>query len=164
MDVLATYGPMVVGALICGAISIVACILWELFQADRDDLDYSAPPPWETVLTVTIVAAPAVAFVGAAALIGPSSDLGNFGRAVGGVLIGLTTYLAIQGAARGRVPRRLEKRLSDGRVLTGTEAERYFATRPGLRHWEAGWEFALFVCILPPVAGVLVALLVADWH
>lgn len=162
MDVLATYGFMVVGAVLCGAISIVACFVWFWIQADGDRA-YTAPRPWETVETVTTIAVPVVAFVGAVALIGPSSDLGNFVRAVGGVLIGLATYLAIAGAALPRVPVRLAKRLSDGRLLTGTDAELYYATHPGPRRLEAaGWAFAMFVCILPPVAGVVVALLVAD--
>ena len=163
MDVLVTYGPMVVGALMCGAISIVACYFWVLLISEGLR-EYTEPRRWGPVESVTIFAAPIVAFVGAAALIGPSSDLGNFVRAVGGVLIGLTTYFAIAGVARQRVPVHLTKRLSDGRILTGTEAERYFATHPGTRNWEAGWEFVLFVCILAPVAGVVVAVLVADWH
>lgn len=160
MDVLATYGLMVVGAVICGAISIVACYSLLIFDTDRE---YTAPQPWETVFVVTAFVVPFVAVVGAAALIGPSSDLGNFVRAVGGVLVGLATYLAILGAALPRVPVRLAKRLGDGRTLTGDEAERYYATHAGPRRWEAGWAFALFVCLVPPVAAVVVALLIAEW-
>ena len=141
------------------------------------EVGYEIPGPWYQVAVVTTLALPVVAAVGAAVLIGPSSDLVNFIRAVGGVLAGLATYFGAQMAGLPSEPQQFTIIDDDGRVLTDAEvkqfhrdyAKKYHLPLGGRR--VPGWRpsgtfvarYVLFVCIVPPVAGVLVASLIAEW-
>lgn len=172
MDVLATYGFMVAAAVSCGLLAVLPCLVWLM---GLSELSYKIPGPWEPVAQMTTIAVPVVAAVGAAVLVGPSTDLVNFIRAVGGVLAGLATFLGIQMAGIPNEPRVYTLKLN-GQVWTGADAllhqnDAFKGTK------RLGWEiprawrpsptfiarFALFVCIVPPVAGVVVALLIAEW-
>ena len=133
MDVLATYGPWSSGRSSAGCSRSRSSPIWVLGLAD---LDYEMPP-WESVALGTLFAAPIVAFVGTAALVGPSSDLANFLRAVGGVLIGLATFFGLQLYGLPRWPQEFKVILSDGRTLTGSEARAFDANR-GVPFREAG--------------------------
>jgi hypothetical protein len=174
VDLLTTYGFMVAGAVIGGLASILFSLIGLMAL---DDWDYDIPGPWVTVAKAITVALPVVAIVGAALLVGPSSDLVNFIRAVVGVLVGLATSFFAEGVGipTSRLVFTIE--LEDGRILTDADAAKYLADPPSTKMRSSSWQkppgwrptplfiarFVLFACIVPPLAGVVVAILIADW-
>jgi hypothetical protein len=130
VDLLTTYGFMVVGAVIGGLASILFSLIGLMAL---DDWDYDIAGPWVTVAKVITVALPVVAIVGAALLVGPSSDLVNFIRAVVGVLVGLATSFFAQGAGIPTARLVFTIELEDGRILTDADAAKYLADPPRRR-------------------------------
>lgn len=167
----ATYGLMVAAAVICGLLAVVPCILGLMYLSE---LDYEIPRPWEAIALWTAIAVPVVAAVGAAALVGLLSDPVNFIRAVGGVVAGVVTFFGIQMAGVPRAPQVYTVTV-DGREWTGDDALQH-EHDAGVKSlgWEKprGWRptptfiarYVLLACILPPVAGTVVALLIAEWR
>lgn len=169
----ATYGLMVAAAVSCGALALLPSIVSAM---GLTEVGYELPGPWQSISIMTTLAVPVVAAVGAAVLVGPSSDLANFMRAVGGVVAGLVAFFGTSIAGAPREPQVFTVTV-DGREWTGDEA---------LQHQQdaykeaisAGWKrprgwrpspafiarYVLLVCTVPPVAGVGVALLIAEWN
>ena len=98
-------------------------------------------------------------------------------QAVGGVLAGLATYFGLALVGVENPPQQFKLVLQDGRVLTDAEAVASYNAHPGAEYRELSWDsvpgwmpsatfiarFVLAGCILPPVAGAIVAILIAKW-
>ncbi len=169
----ATYGLMVAAAVSCGALALLPSMAWAM---GLTEVNYELPGPWQAISMITMLAVPVVAAVGAAVLVGPSSDLVNFIRAVGGVVAGLVAFFGTSIGGTPREPQVFTVTV-DGREWTGDEAlqHQHDAYKETISvGWKRprGWRpsptfiarFVLFGCTVPPVAGVGVALLIAEWR
>ena len=166
MDVLAVYGPMLVAAVICGLVGIAISVVT---VHGRITVSYKFPSRWNKVADVTALAVPFAAFGGAAALVGPSTDLVNFIKGVGAVLAGLVLYGFFVERGLPEPPEPYKIVLKDGRVLVGPDAVQHYYNVLESTSWGPHYEpsprwvarFAFYVCIQPPIAGVFVSFLIA---
>jgi len=158
VEVVVTYGPMIVAAVICEAAGIVAMFFLATCRLAGADV----PKPWDGVLFFSIFAPAIIAGVGAAALVGPSSDLANFIRAVVGVLAGVAACSVIGVVGILQDP-------------ANVAAIKYIRKHPGDRHGSSalGPRAAhrpsagliagnvLLLWVMAPVAGVIIAVVIA---
>ena len=158
MDVVATYGPMIVAAVICEAAGIVAMFFLATCRLAGADV----PKPWDGVLFFSIFAPAIIAGVGAAALVGPSSDLANFIRAVVGVLAGVAAcsvigVVILQDPANVAAIKYIRKHPGDrhGSSALGPRA----AHRPSAGLIAGN---VLLLWVVAPVAGVIIAVVIAS--
>ena len=131
MEVAAIYGPMIVAAVICEAAGIIAMFI---LAGCRAEPAATVPEPWDDVLLFSIFMPAIIAGVGAAALVGPSSDLANFIRAVVGVLTGIAacSVIGVAGLLRSE---------PSARLIAGN---------------------VLLLWVVAPAAGVIIAVVVAS--
>ena len=160
MEVVAIYGPMIVAAVICEAAGIVGMFFLAACRAEPAAI---VPEPWDNVLLFSIFVPAIIAGIGAAALVGPSSDLANFIRAVVGVVAGIAACSVIGVAGLLRTP---------GEV----DAIKYIRKHPGDRHGASGFGSragyrpsagliagnVLLLWVVAPVAGVIIAVVIAS--
>lgn len=170
----AVYGPMIVAAISCEAVAIaVSLFLFAFSEPGPGSPDSKA---WADAVSFPYLLPAIIAGIGAAALVGPGSDLANFLRAVVGVLAGLVAWCLIAMYRPFEAPGQYLIVVKDGRTFEDAEAHEYEREHPGERHRSSrvgpkvGWKASkgrlalalLLLWVVAPAEGVIVAFAIAD--
>ena len=152
---------MIVAAVICEAAGIIA--MFFLAACRSEPAAIVVPQPWDDILLISMFVPAIIAGIGAAALVGPSSDLAHFIRAVVGVLAGIAACAAIGAAGTLDTPgnaavyRYIRKHPGDWRGYSG------FGQRAGYRPSAALIAGnVLLLWVVAPAVGVIIAVVIAS--